>query len=189
MGEQWREVAGFPDYEVNTAGLVRSWRPVGRYLWPRKAPILLRPGRAPGQYPIVVLTRDGKTKKTRAIHRLVLEAFAGPCPRGMEACHNNGDREDNRLSNLRWDTRKNNHADKHRHGTISRGSQVSHLVESEVLRIRSDPRTYRAIADDFGIGLATVHNIKKRKSWGWLHRDKRTRFILSRKGDKADDPK
>lgn len=171
MNEEWRRVIGFPDYEVSSTGLVRSWRPVGRYRnGPRNTPLLLRAGRAPGQYPIVVLCRDGKPQKTRAIHRLVLEAFIGSCPHGMEACHNNGNREDNRLTNLRWDTRKNNHADKHRHGTIARGSKVGvgHLVESEVLSIRSDPRTYQAIADHFAIGPATVHNIKMRKTWGWL---------------------
>jgi hypothetical protein len=42
------------------------------------------------------------------VHILVLEAFVSPRPPGMETCHRNGDRKDNRLSNLRWCTHKEN---------------------------------------------------------------------------------
>lgn len=51
------------------------------------------------------------------LHRVVLDAFIGPRPKGMEACHANGDPTDNRLVNLRWDTRSANAADSVRHGT------------------------------------------------------------------------
>lgn len=42
------------------------------------------------------------------IHQIVLEAFCGPCPDGMEVLHGNGIRTDNRLSNLRYGTRSEN---------------------------------------------------------------------------------
>ncbi len=60
-----------------------------------------------------------------AVHRLVLETFEGPCPDGMEACHGDGDRGNNGIENLRWDTRPNNSADKAGHGTQQRGAAVS----------------------------------------------------------------
>jgi len=44
------------------------------------------------------------------VHHLVLEVFVGPRPEGTVACHNNGDGYDNRVRNLRWDTRKANAA-------------------------------------------------------------------------------
>lgn len=47
----------------------------------------------------------------------MLTAFVGPCPDGMEGCHNDGDPHNNRLDNLRWDTRANNARDAIRHGT------------------------------------------------------------------------
>ena len=50
------------------------------------------------------------------VHRIVLEAFVGPCPPGMEACHGVGGQLDNRLSNLRWDTLSQNGLDTVRHG-------------------------------------------------------------------------
>lgn len=46
-----------------------------------------------------------------------MEAFVGPCPEGMEVCHNNGDCTDNRLENLRYDTKSANMLDRVRHGT------------------------------------------------------------------------
>jgi hypothetical protein len=39
---------------------------------------------------------------------MVLFAFVGPCPEGMECCHENDVRDDNRIENLRWDTHANN---------------------------------------------------------------------------------
>ena len=36
---------------------------------------------------------------TRSVGRLVLEVFVGPCPPGMEACHNDGDPHNNWLDN------------------------------------------------------------------------------------------
>ncbi len=62
-----------------------------------------------------------KNKKMyhKKIHRLMLETFVGPCPRGMESCHNNGIKTDNRPENLRWDTHKNNCMDRKRGYTIS----------------------------------------------------------------------
>lgn len=53
---------------------------------------------------------------TISIARTVLEVFGSPCPDGMEVCHNNGIRDDNRLENLRWDTHKNNIRDIYVHG-------------------------------------------------------------------------
>src|SRR5699024_9639299 len=53
---------------------------------------------------------------TRRVHRLVMEAFVGPCPEGMEVCHWNDNASDNRLSNLRYDTRSANTMDMIRNG-------------------------------------------------------------------------
>lgn len=44
-----------------------------------------------------------KKKRSNVLaHRLVLEAFVGPCPPGYECDHINEIRDDNRLENLRW---------------------------------------------------------------------------------------
>jgi hypothetical protein len=74
-------------------------------------------------YLYVNLKRVG-SQSQRAVHRLVLEAFVGPCPPGMEGCHNDGDQLNNRLDNLRWDTPSNNKLDSVRHGTHAEARQV-----------------------------------------------------------------
>lgn len=56
---------------------------------------------------------------TGKVHRLVTLAFVGPCPDGMEVCHNNGRKTDNRLENLRYDTSSASGLDKIRHGTTT----------------------------------------------------------------------
>jgi hypothetical protein len=53
----------------------------------------------------------------RFVHRLVLEAFVGPCPRGCECRHIDGNPANNRIGNLAWGSRHQNQADSVRHGT------------------------------------------------------------------------
>ena len=118
--EQWRPVAGWEGfYEVSNQGRVRSLdRVVQTTAGPRRylgKP--LRTGVNRHGYPMVHLSAAGRTGKTAKVHRLVLEAFTGPGPAGMEACHNNGDRTDARLANPRWDTPSANQHDRRLHGT------------------------------------------------------------------------
>jgi len=78
-------------------------------------------------------------KRVRKLsHRAVLEAFIGQCPQGMEACHENGIRSDNRRVNLRWDTRKNNSADRYKHGTACLGEKhwMAKLTDADVIYVR-----------------------------------------------------
>ena len=119
MPEIWKSVVGYEGlYEVSDQGQVRSLTRNGR------RGKILRPGfgsvRKGCEYKrqLVILSVSGK-HKTKTVHRLVLEAFVGPRPEGMEGCHNDGNTQNNKLENLRWDTRKNNHADSVKHGTHS----------------------------------------------------------------------
>lgn len=121
--ERWLPVVGYEGYyEVSDFGRVRS---LDR-LVPRRGQGTLRvKGRvlSPGTHGtewgerfVVGLSRDGSTVNAR-IAPLVLAAFVGPRPAGAVACHDNGDSTDDRLSNLRWDTPRENNLDMLRHGT------------------------------------------------------------------------
>ena len=81
----------------------------------------------------VGLSRKGR-QWVKLVHRLVLKTFVGPCPDNHECCHNNGNSLDNRLSNLRWDTRKANVKDACMHGTrVMQGVRRSDGVEFKSL--------------------------------------------------------
>lgn len=64
-----------------------------------------------GYRTVCVRDANGKRRYIKE-HRIILETFNGPCPPGMEGCHGNGVRSDNRLENLRWDTPVSNAADR-----------------------------------------------------------------------------
>jgi hypothetical protein len=131
MSEEWRPVPGFPGYEASSIGRVRSLRnTVGR---PRAEPVILKLRPHSGGYLNV-----GMGNRTFYVHRVVLMAFTGACPAGLDACHWNGDRKDNRVTNLRWATRRENLADKDRHGTTLRGSThpVAKLTEDKLSKAK-----------------------------------------------------
>lgn len=114
--EIWKPVPGFEGiYEVSNMGQLRSLDRVlssGRR-WKGR---ILKQSLTWNGYFYLNLSKDGIYYR-RYLHRLVLEAFVGPSPEGMEACHENGVRGDNRPENLRWDTRTENVKDAIKHGT------------------------------------------------------------------------
>lgn len=113
-------------------------------------------------------------RKTRfAIHRLVLCLFERPPLNGEEVSHVDGDKLNNKLTNLCWETSKQNNNRKILHGTIANGSKNgnSKLTEIQVLEILkriNNKENQRNIAKDFNITAANVTSIKLGKSWLFL---------------------
>jgi hypothetical protein len=63
-------------------------------------------------YCVVSLFANGKSQRA-FVHTLILGAFTGPRPSGMQVCHYpSSDKENNALANLRWDTCAENQKDK-----------------------------------------------------------------------------
>lgn len=122
MNERWLPIAGFEgSYEVSDQGRVRSLARTitrGDGMHQPVPERILRATVGNHGYPNVHLQKPG-VKSMRTVHTLVLEAFVGPRPDGADACHENGNRIDPRLSNLRWDTRSANVRDSIRQGTHS----------------------------------------------------------------------
>ncbi len=178
---EYRPVVGFPGYRVGSDGSFWSclkqvavkgdrrgrWVTVIGDQWRE----LSKFRRASGHV-AVSMSVDGKLYN-RLLHRLVLEAFVGPRPAGMQGCHNNGNPGDNRISNLRWDTPKGNAADKRRHGTELRGEGIANakLSDAAVADIR---RTYvhgkrgcglRLLAKRYGVSVTTVAKVVQGTQW------------------------
>lgn len=154
--ERWLPIPGFLGwYEVSDLGRVRSvQRHVPgsdgrRTLLPGR---LLQPGLDSSGHPRLPLSLPGSRKNYR-VHRLVMLAFVGPCPEGMEVCHGPGGHADNRLSNLRYDTRSENQKDRVRHGVNTNSNKThcnrGHLLKAPNLKPKARGRVCFACARAF----------------------------------------
>ena len=125
MTEQWLPVVGWEGfYEVSDHGRVRS---VDRTIMRRNRWGQIRPVRFTGkllaQRPDhegrlrVQLGRGERTQTEAKVHILVLEAFVGPRPDGLDGLHWDDDRTNNTVENLRWGTHSENMQDSVRNGT------------------------------------------------------------------------
>lgn len=163
--ERATEVPRFPGYSVTTDGRVWSSKKGGR--WMRLK--LDKDG-----YVCVCLYHE--RKHYVHVHTLVLEAFVGPKPSGMECCHGDGDRTNNRLENLRWGTSGENYKDCVKHGTAILGkykfageeSGRAKLSESDVVRIRQlrdCGEKLMKLAAMYGVSYGCISSIVHRRNW------------------------
>lgn len=169
LEEVWRPVPDVPGYSVSDRGRVRS---EDRMIWTLQGPKrrkgrVLSPVKAGAGYLTVALG----TYRRDYVHRLVLEAFLGPCPEGEECRHLDGDPRNNRLDNLAWGTPEENSADKVRHGTHNQGERnpQARLTAAEVRRIRrlraDQGLSLYKLADLFDVSPMTVCRVVNRKTW------------------------
>lgn len=89
MEEVWKDIDGFPNYQVSDRGRVRNIT----------SGQILRPGLGGVGYLTVALYKD-HTAKTFNVHQLVCDAFIGKKPAGMTINHKDGNKQNNWLSNL-----------------------------------------------------------------------------------------
>lgn len=165
---EYRQVPEFENYRVGSDGTLWSnlgcrgrirsdWRQLKCYVDQRG-------------YVVVTLCR-GEERHARTLHRLVLEAFVGPRPEGMEACHF-PDRSplNNRLDNLRWDTPKANSGDKQVHGTIVFGEQqpMAKLTNETAEQARlayAAGASPKDLAAQYGVQLTVMTACLKGRTW------------------------
>ena len=151
--EKWcaiPEYEGF--YSVSNHGRIRSEvRSIrmgnGSALHPVGGRIL-KPAASRTGYLMVDLCRNGDRQRL-LVHRLVLETFIGQAPEGLEGCHFDGDKTNNHLSNLRWDTRSANQEDVIRVGNNHQVNKTHcpqghpYNIENTYVRPDRNGRTHR----------------------------------------------
>ena len=159
-----KDIPGFSGaYSIDRSGKVwsksRKGARIGKFLCPWVA-----------RDHLLVRLYKNKKPHTRYVHRLVLEAFVGPCPKGLECCHNDGNPANNHLDNLRWDTRTSNRGDDIKHGVRPHGEAHSNakLAKLDVLWIRYLKKAgicIRMLAEVYGVTYKNIELIVKRKTW------------------------
>lgn len=169
MKEIWKSIEnGF--YEVSNLGRVRRAKPgPGTYI----GRLIKLTVRSDGYVSVELFGRPNR--KHYFLHQLVAMAFIGPCPRGKEVNHEDGNKQNCTWDNLTYMTRKENHDHAKKLGLWHPGhfSGSSHwkakLTEKKVVRMRKLYETGRYTQMDlsrkFGVVNQVVSSIVTRKAW------------------------
>ena len=151
--EEWERIADFPGYEVSNTGLVRS-TVTGRLI----AGHILKNG-----YRQVCLSID-KKPVYRVVHRLVMAAFWGEIPDGMEVNHKDGVKLNNHIDNLEYVT----HRDNMTHSLYSLnnpGRKLTSQDADDIRRRRANRERLIDVANLYQITPAMVRRIAKNLAW------------------------
>jgi hypothetical protein len=166
MEEIWKDVPNYEGmYQVSNLGRVRSL--------PRK---ILRKNGVPQTLQGHVLRPQvcnssghlfvqlGHGNKN-LVHILVARAFIGENPGGLDVCHNDSNPKNNRVENLRYDTRSNNNIDAVKAG---RKKALSAEKVRHIRTLLAEGVEGTAIAKEMGVSVSCIYHIKKGRSFGWL---------------------
>ena len=174
-GEEWRDVIGFEGlYQVSDYGRVRTLTANGRF------PIgtMIGSVKSTGYVEAALTNREG-IKVYRRIHQLVLDAFVGPAPDCLECNHKNGVKTDNRLDNLEWITRSENHIHRARvlglvatgenlarRGEINGSAKLTKAQVDEIREVYRDGRiSQTSLAQRFGVHQTQISKIIRGGQW------------------------
>jgi len=169
--ETWKPVKGFPNYEISNQGRCRSIDRVtirnrfmhGKHVAERipfKGQVLKKRYDRKG-YVRYRIYDSSRASKTFRAHRLVVEAFIGEIPEGLQVNHKNGVKDDNRVENLEICTNAENQRHAHRTGLATvpdnNGSAngMAKLNESIVEAMRIERASGMKIKN-----IAAKHNFK-----------------------------
>ncbi len=169
-----KDIPGFPDYAITKDG--RVWSK------PRKS---FR-GKEPGRWLINTTQTNGYIYGHLSLQRkeyhiriagLILLTYVGLCPKGMECRHLDGNKKNNKLSNLKYGTHKENMQDTLRHGTncglkMGEDSNRAILSENQVRLIfnayHDGAYNQQELADMFNISDVHISRIVNKKTWRHL---------------------
>ena len=171
--EIWRDIPGYEGtYQVSSLGRIRSlprvipvYDSVRQVTYARPCPgKILR--QAVCDKAGHVSVHLGKHCRGIPVHQLVMLAFQGCPPPGLEAMHLNGIPTDNRPENLQYGTHSQNMIDMYR---IGKGNL--RLTPEEVRQIRFgvycgwSPRELAAV---YGVSSSCIRGILKGRRYAWV---------------------
>lgn len=95
MKEKWKQIKEYPNYEVSTLGRIKNKEKI------------LKAYKTNNGYLHIFLSNKGKQKQF-LVHRLVANTFLENPNKLKEVNHIDGNKQNNKVENLEWCTRKQN---------------------------------------------------------------------------------
>jgi len=177
MFEYWKPIVGFDKYEVSSLGKIKSFN---KY----KYGIILPLRCNSNGYPTICLYKSGKGYR-KLIHYLVLTAFKGPKPKGLECAHLDNNRKNNNLYNLKWVTRSENQQMR----VISNPESYLHpwkLTLDDAEKIRglyfNENESQTSLAKRFNVSNTTISKVVNNKRRNitekiWKHKNRDLKIV------------
>lgn len=152
--EEWRD-CGEGYYEVSDRGRVRRAKPgpgthAGRMCKPRLDRY--------GYHKVTLCVGTGRV--TAKVHRIVAEAFLGPCPDGMQVNHIDANKLNNTPSNLEYLTAQDNMKHAFDAGLIRH--RIPGATVDEIRTLRSQGMAYVNISKQTGVSADYCRQLAKR---------------------------
>jgi len=150
-------IAEYTDYVIYDTGIIKSLK--------HNKIILLKYVLDRYGYPIICLSTNGKSK-TFKIHRLVAQTFIPNPDNKPQVNHKDGNKQNNRVDNLEWVTRKEN--EKH---AVENGLKGHKLLENDVLAIHGlylSGMTRKEIGLIYGVTDTHIYYIVNGLTWKYL---------------------
>lgn len=125
MAEIWKDVKGYEGrYKVSNLGNVKS-------LLGRKERVLRPLNQSKGYYKVILYNKGNR--ENRCIHRLVAESFISNPENKIDVNHKDGNKHNNNVSNLEWNTRSENMKHAYRIGIISISKKQSEDFKKRIM--------------------------------------------------------
>lgn len=170
MLEKWLKFPDYPDYEISNLGRVKSFKNHGGPgVKNSDGSKILKSSPNSKGYLVNGFVKDGR-RKTRTLHTVVASLFHGPCPKGFECSHLDGNRQNCKASNLQWEPHRSNMYRQVGHETDPAGTRngrrklTLEQVSSVTVR-RAAGESLSAIGRDYGVSPQTIFQIYHGKSW------------------------
>lgn len=177
-----RKIAGFPAYRVTPDGSIWTcWKRAntlgnGHGYIMQETFKRMRLGKHKFGYHQVGLNIGNGKVCRRLVHALVLNAFVGPRPKGMQCRHLDGNPDNNHISNLVWGTARENQIDRRRHGTHKEGEyhpgakRKAKVILRIIAALRSGAKQTE-VAKEFKVHQGYISNIYRGKIWKCLQKE------------------
>lgn len=163
--EFWKPIVDYEGlYEVSSFGRVRSL--------PRKTTkggimsFYIDKSKRHRNYsrPTLRLSKNGKTK-LHHICRLVALAFISNPENKPEVNHKDFNPKNNRVDNLEWTTRKENHTYSKERMACGEKHGMSKLTQKQVDIIRKKEKSPKRLAKEFNVTRQTIYRILNNRNW------------------------